>query len=62
MSSYPLSVLISALRWGRQVRWITGAVYHFSKDLHFFIDAYFESMAENRPEGERINVRLAYHF
>jgi len=39
-----------------------GAVYHFSKDLHFFINAYFESMAENRPEGERVNVRLVYHF
>jgi hypothetical protein len=39
-----------------------GAVYHFSKDLHFFINAYFESMAENRPEGERVNLRLVYHF
>lgn len=39
-----------------------GAVYHFSRDLHFFINAYFESMAENRPEGERVNVRLVYHF
>jgi hypothetical protein len=39
-----------------------GAVYHFSKNLHFFINAYFESMAENRPEGERVNVRLVYHF
>jgi hypothetical protein len=39
-----------------------GAVYHFSKDLHLFINAYFESMAENRPEGERVNVRLVYHF
>jgi hypothetical protein len=39
-----------------------GAVYHFSKDLHFFINVYFESMAENRPEGERVNLRLVYHF
>lgn len=39
-----------------------GAVYHFSKDVHLFINAYFESMAENRAEGERINVRLVYHF
>jgi len=39
-----------------------GAVYHFSKDVHLFINAYFESMAENRPEGERVNVRLVYHF
>jgi len=39
-----------------------GAVYHFSKDVHLFINAYFESMAENRPEEERVNVRLMYHF
>ncbi len=39
-----------------------GAVYHFSKDVHLFINAYFESMAEHRPEGERVNVRLVYHF
>jgi hypothetical protein len=39
-----------------------GAVYHFSKDAHLFINAYFETMAEHRPKGERVNVRLVYHF
>jgi hypothetical protein len=39
-----------------------GAVYHFSKDVHLFINAYFETMAEHRPKGERVNVRLVYHF
>ncbi len=39
-----------------------GAVYHFSRDMHLFFNLYFESMAENRPEGERANVRLVYHF
>ena len=39
-----------------------GAVYHHSQDLHFFLNTYFESKAENRPQGERFNVRLVYHF
>lgn len=39
-----------------------GAVYHFSQDMHLFFNVYFESMAENRPEGERANIRLVYHF
>ena len=39
-----------------------GAVYHFSKDVHLFVNAYFETMAEHRPKGERVNVRLVYHF
>jgi hypothetical protein len=39
-----------------------GALYHHSKDLHFFLNVYFESDAENRPEGKRGVLRMVYHF
>ena len=39
-----------------------GILWHISKDAHLFVNAYFETEAENRPEGERLNIRLAYHF
>ncbi len=39
-----------------------GALWHISPDSHLFFNAYIETAAENRPEGERFQLRWVYHF
>jgi hypothetical protein len=39
-----------------------GALWHISPDAHLFFNAYFETDAENRPKGERFQLRCVYHF
>jgi len=39
-----------------------GAVWSFSKETHLFFNAYFESNAKARPEGERYIARFVHHF
>jgi anthranilate 1,2-dioxygenase (deaminating, decarboxylating) large subunit len=39
-----------------------GALVSFSQNTHLFLNAYFETGAEFRSEGERFVVRLVHHF
>lgn len=39
-----------------------GVLWHISPDAHLFFNAYFETAAENRPQGDRFQLRWVYHF
>ncbi|MBP7052221.1 MAG: transporter [Phycisphaerae bacterium] len=39
-----------------------GVLYSFSQDTHLFFNAYFETSADDRPEGEKFILRFVHHF
>lgn len=39
-----------------------GALWSFNRDNHLFANVYFELDSQNRPEGDRFNVRYVHHF
>lgn len=39
-----------------------GALLSFSQETHLFFNLFFESDAENRPEGTRSTLRFVHHF
>lgn len=39
-----------------------GMIWHISPDNHLFFNSYFETSADNRPQGNRFTLRFVHHF
>jgi len=39
-----------------------GLVWHFNQDQHLFLNAYHETSADYRPQGDRVTLRYVHHF
>jgi len=39
-----------------------GVLASFSQHTHLFLNAYWETAAEYRPQGQRFNIRFVHHF
>lgn len=39
-----------------------GVLFSFSQNTHLFFNAYWETLAHNRPQGELFVLRLVHHF
>ena len=39
-----------------------GLLYHVFPHDHLFVNLYWDTAAENRPEGTRLNLRYVHHF
>ena len=42
--------------------WAPASCISFSQNTHLFLNAYFETLVHNRPQGDFFVLRLVHHF